>query len=175
MVYLEDATCRLFTSKDPATLTSLIHLMPDISYDYALKNLRATAHEVSWVDSYKKDLVWDNCADMIAAGMTISEKLRVDSARTLAVFMRCMFELKLKKDGPDLQQRSRQDEGSASPDSLREFDLRGREDVTVGAKGDEADTCAAECAQRGNSIVEGADGVEPTSRDREHTTEPELG
>ena len=160
MVYLEDATCRLFTSKDPATLTSLIHLMPDISYDYALKNLRATAHEVSWLHSYKKDLVWDNCADMIAAGMTISEKLRVDSARTLAVFMRCMFELKTKKDGPRMQQRSRQ-----APDSLREFDLRGREDTSQGAKGDEADTCAAECAQRGGGIVEGADGVEPTSRE----------
>ena len=132
MVYLEDATRRLFTSKDPATLTSLIHLMPDISYDEAFKKLRATAHEVSWLHSNKKDLVWDNCADMIAAGMTISETLRVDSARTLAVFMRCMFELKSNKHGSHLQQ----DEDSE--DSLRGFDLRNREDTSQVSEDDDA-------------------------------------
>ncbi len=145
MVYLEDATRRLFTSKDPATLTSLIQLMPDVSYDYALAQIRATAHEVSWVDSDKKDLVWDNCADMIAAGMTISETLRVDSARTLGVFMRCMFEFKNKKHGSHMQL-----EDEDSEDSLRGFDLRNREDTSQVSEDDEA-TCGPD------RIDEGAD------------------
>lgn len=131
MVYLEEATRRLFTNQDPATLTSLIQLMPDISYDDAFKKLRGTAHEVSWAHN-KKDLVWDNCEEAIAACMAVSKVFRVDCARTLGVFLKVMFNFKPNKHGPDML-----DEDEIS-DSLGDIDLRGREDASQVSKDDEA-------------------------------------
>jgi hypothetical protein len=133
MVFFEEGTRRLFSGKDPATLSSLIQMMPDISYDYALKKLRTTAHEVSWLhrgrrDDGKKDLVWDNCEEAIAAGMSVSKIFRIDCARTLGVFLKVMFDFqtnKHKTHGPDMLE----DEISDLSDSLGDIDLRGREDT----------------------------------------------
>jgi hypothetical protein len=138
MVFFAEGTRRLFTGEDSATLSSLIHLMPDISYDYALKKLRATAHEVSWLRSNKKDLIWDNCHEAIAAGMSVSKVFRIDCSRTLGVFVDLMFRFK-PKYGTDMQ--CDEDEGSDS-------DLRGREDAVQDAEDDEA-TRGTHCIHEG--------------------------
>jgi hypothetical protein len=160
MAFFDGGTRRFFNGEDPATLTSLIHLMPDISYDEALKTLRATAHEVSWLRGNKKDLVWNNCDEALAAGLQVSKTLRVDCARTLGVFMKVMFELKVKKYGPDLCYGECASNGSESEDSLGEFDLSGG----ANPKDDEVDTRARRSDKRGSCIIEGSDEDEPKAR-----------
>lgn len=156
MVFFEDGTRRLFRGEDPATLTSLVQLMPDICYDYALKKLRATAHEVEWLGSCKKDLVWDNCDDMLAAGMTISETLRTDCARTLGVFMKVMFQFKTKKYGPHMQHED-------SEDSLGGFELSSGTCDNQDAKDDETDARNSRSPRPGGTHIEGADEDEPNT------------
>jgi hypothetical protein len=149
MVFFEEGTRRLFAGEDPPTLSSLIYLMPDISYDYALKNLRGTAHEVSWLHKGlggrdgKKDLVWDDCKEAIAAGMSVSKAFRLDCSMTLGVFVKLMFQFKIKTHGTDMQC-----EGSEDSDSLGGLDMRSREDAGQISKEDATEHVTAWCNER---------------------------
>jgi hypothetical protein len=158
--FFEEGARRFFNGEDPPTLTSLVHLMPDISYDEALARLRGTAHEVSFLRGKKKDLVWNNCDEALAAGLQVSKTLRVDCARTLSVFMKVMFEVKLTKDGTNIYDGECASNGSESEDSLGEFDLSGG----ANPKDDEVDTRARRSDKRGSCIIEGSDEDEPKAR-----------